>query len=697
MLVGAFLIAGSYSYYPDVSLAIQSDVPMFIGEGEPVADALCFLDLVATTNIGGSGKWANTDSTDLAEVKQVVICPDMDKPGVKHFLRIYQDFPNAKVLLAYPDSPVWDDLPESGGVDVVDWIEEYHLSKDDILKHVMDITPELLQRLERQFENAVSGDEFIQTQPAKSNKKKITPANVMGIALADEFRSTLRWNNESKLWMRYEADYRGVWSVESDECIESIIADAVVNKGMKEYGSHSYIVNVVKTMRGKLIARTWEEKSPKEYIPFQNGVLEIATGKVVSHSPGFRFTWCIPRDYKQAATNWETISSWMDEATGGKEELKQILLCFCNAVLKGRADLQKFLHLTGHGGTGKGTFMRLLVSLIGECNVHSSTLNDWCGNQFESANGYRKRLVVFWDEDKFSGKVGKFKSLTGGDFIRGEQKGRTAFQYIFDGMVVMSSNYPVFVNETSSGLNRRVINVPFTVTPKDRDSRLQQKLEAQLDAFTNHILAIPDEVVTSVLLGEIKCKEVELQAWEHRKRTDSVAWWLDEYVIRDAAAKTPIGSNKNEAKDFGVGNVVTLFGSYYQRCSDAGKTPKAITEFSGHLLDLCKNILGWSEIQKGKTRSCNVIFGLRLRQIGSDDEILTLEEIYSLQTVAQSSTSSKIEVQQALEPSTALSTSPSTPSSTVQEVVELQLDLFSSAPSASPTTLHTILDSGRSR
>ncbi len=67
------------------------------------------------------------------------------------------------------------------------------------------------------------------------------------------------------------------------------------------------------------------------------------------------------------------------------EETVDFLRAFMAAVLHGRADLQKFLHLKGSGGTGKGVFMRLLTALVGEQNTVETKLDQLEQNRFESA------------------------------------------------------------------------------------------------------------------------------------------------------------------------------------------------------------------------------------------------------------------------------------------------------------------------
>ncbi len=119
----------------EVKRTIASGSPIFIVEGESCADLMRSLGLVATTNIGGSKKWRDSDSADLAGAK-VILVPDRDEPGLAHMERIACDFPDAQWLYAFPDSLVWNNLPKSQGLDVADWIKDHGLTKEDILASV---------------------------------------------------------------------------------------------------------------------------------------------------------------------------------------------------------------------------------------------------------------------------------------------------------------------------------------------------------------------------------------------------------------------------------------------------------------------------------------------------------------------------------------------------------------------------------
>ncbi len=109
--------------------AIAAGEKIFVVEGEPCVVAMEGLGLVATTNIGGSTKWRPSDSNDLIGAS-VVLCPDRDKPGTKHMDLVAESLEGKAAsiewLYCYPTSPIWNNLPASGGADVEDWLRDYN-------------------------------------------------------------------------------------------------------------------------------------------------------------------------------------------------------------------------------------------------------------------------------------------------------------------------------------------------------------------------------------------------------------------------------------------------------------------------------------------------------------------------------------------------------------------------------------------
>lgn len=122
--------------YAEIKEAIAEGKTIFVVEGESCADAMWSIGLPATTNIGGAGKWQPSDTVDLVGMARTVLCPDRDKPGMKHMETLAQEFPEAQWLYPFPYSPLWKKLPQSQGVDVADWIADYKLSAKRVAYHI---------------------------------------------------------------------------------------------------------------------------------------------------------------------------------------------------------------------------------------------------------------------------------------------------------------------------------------------------------------------------------------------------------------------------------------------------------------------------------------------------------------------------------------------------------------------------------
>ncbi|WP_333071709.1 MULTISPECIES: AAA family ATPase [unclassified Microcoleus] len=122
-------------HYAKVQEAKAQGVMVFIVDGENCVKKLEEIGVVATTSIGGMGKWKDTDTSDLRGAK-VAISPDRDIPGIEDATKVSEHFPEAQWLYPYSKSKAWANLPKSQGLDVRDWIESQNLSAADVLAAV---------------------------------------------------------------------------------------------------------------------------------------------------------------------------------------------------------------------------------------------------------------------------------------------------------------------------------------------------------------------------------------------------------------------------------------------------------------------------------------------------------------------------------------------------------------------------------
>lgn len=148
--------------YQQVREAIAAGRPIFMVEGEGVADRLWEIGLCATTTLGGSGKFHSYGDyhQDLTGAK-LVLCPDRDEPGLKYMEEIAKVFPHAKWVYAPPNKFFWQHLPESNGVDVADWIDSGATAKD-IYNAIRDKWAELAKSLAKtDFSNAAPQEKTV--------------------------------------------------------------------------------------------------------------------------------------------------------------------------------------------------------------------------------------------------------------------------------------------------------------------------------------------------------------------------------------------------------------------------------------------------------------------------------------------------------------------------------------------------------
>ncbi len=114
-----------YRYQEAVDASSAIGKPIFVVEGELCCDKLWEIGLPSVTFLGGSGQYrANGDYSTLFRGQRLVLCPDRDEPGIALMKEVAGDNPGAQWLYAEPDSFEWDNLPQTGGYDVGDWIED---------------------------------------------------------------------------------------------------------------------------------------------------------------------------------------------------------------------------------------------------------------------------------------------------------------------------------------------------------------------------------------------------------------------------------------------------------------------------------------------------------------------------------------------------------------------------------------------
>jgi len=100
---------------PEITRAINHEIPVFLVEGEKDADNLGKLGFEATTCPMGAGKWRKS-YTEALNGALVLICPDKDQAGWKHALTVAEEIYITAECVKIVTLP-------GPGKDISDWIE----------------------------------------------------------------------------------------------------------------------------------------------------------------------------------------------------------------------------------------------------------------------------------------------------------------------------------------------------------------------------------------------------------------------------------------------------------------------------------------------------------------------------------------------------------------------------------------------
>jgi hypothetical protein len=140
---------------------------------------------------------------------------------------------------------------------------------------------------------------------------------------------------------------------------------------------------------------------------------------------------------------------------------------FIGSLFYPESNRQQYLYLRGDGGDGKGALMRFLATLFGDAAT-SLTPPGRFGDKFWNFNIYGKRLGLFFDcaDWGFFGSP-HFKSLTGGDYLNYEEKGRTGFTGPSSCKFIAASNDKPNVSSQDADM-RRLIYIECQTVPREQ-------------------------------------------------------------------------------------------------------------------------------------------------------------------------------------------------------------------------------------
>ncbi len=450
---------------------------IFITEGEKDADRLAGLDMFATTNPMGAGKWRKVDSSPLRD-RHAVVLTDNDAKGRKHVQDVAADLHGKAASVRVVE---FDGLPKGG--DVSDWLDAH--DREDLWR-LAEATP-LWETIEPAAEPEVADSADLHlTDMGNAERFALRHGSEVGYTKGHGWLTWdgHRWRKDDigEIQRRGKATVRAIY-------LEAAEADSETRRTqLGDLAKKTEAINRVKAMielaqsePGIALRSSDLDKSPWLF-NCANGTINLRTGELRQHDPADHITKISPVRYDPDARS-DLWDGFLRETTGGDDELAAFLQRTAGYSLSGDTSEEKLFLVHGPEATGKSTFIEAIKATLGDFATTADFAtflrqrNDGPRNDIARLAGSRLVVSIEVEEGRKLAE-GLVKSLTGGDTIACRFLYRESFEYLPAFKLWLVANHAPSVNADDGAIWRRIVRIPFErmVPVERRDPTVKLRL-----------------------------------------------------------------------------------------------------------------------------------------------------------------------------------------------------------------------------
>lgn len=527
---------------PSALDAIKKNVPVYIVEGEKDVETLKKIRLPAVT-MGSASDWKSCFAPYFKGAS-VIILPDNDSSGETAVKRIIADLKK----YAFRYKVVKTSEKEKG--DVTDYLEEAGHDQRS-LKDLIDSTEWIF--------------------PPWLNKGKINPGIFAECFARNEhfFFSKDISGSAATIYFYEHGVYKEINKTNLKRRIREYIPSAYITRNQQD-GIYELIITDPNSVERSVAEMNRDE----DIINLKNGIYRISAASLEDHSPDHISTRQLDIIYDDSKKACPVFMRYIqdlcrDEAGQIKQDqldlLQEVIGLVLSNVYGFRTKKAAFLY-SARGNSGKTQLIRFLQEVMDEKQtavIPLVAMNErW--NRFSLSQLTDVRMITSGDQTAATVEDSSiFKSLTGGDTVKVEAKGKNAFQMLFRGVLIYACNgLPDFADDKGEHLFRRLLIIPcvHTIGEDTRDTGILKKMLQEKSAVFNWAMEGLQRLKQNNYRFS-ECQAAKAVTEEYRNKVDTLFAFLNE----SGFVKT-----KND-KDVYAKNL--LYDSYTKWCEENDLKP----------------------------------------------------------------------------------------------------------------------------
>ena len=157
--------------------------------------------------------------------------------------------------------------------------------------------------------------------------------------------------------------------------------------------------------------------------------------------------------------------------------------------------IQRIFAFIGPGGNGKGQYTKFLKRLLGFDNVVGTELDRLSESRFEASKLFKKKAAFVGETNYTLSKTSLLKSITGGDTISGEFKGKDPFDFVNTAKIIVSTNGLPTTTDRSEGFYRRWCLIEFKNKYGDGKDIIDTVPEIEYQNFCRKAIRLLKDIV----------------------------------------------------------------------------------------------------------------------------------------------------------------------------------------------------------